>query len=250
MLGSMPTEHVVTMLGASPPQRAVVALLSMPKDRIARLLGAMDGRLIARLLIAADPGRRAGLLRHLDDTRLAAELALLPMIEAASVLAVLPSERARTQLDLVSVEYLGSLLDAMPAPQRRRLAAVLDPRRLADLRRVGFEKAVIESLGRTAAGLRWVPDDPGSNLLAAVFQMLFGVSLCYVDDGPLPAGSVAQARQVFAGRQVDGILIISNGVPCASAAAACHGDTPALVATWESGDNDGVLGRALVRLAG
>jgi len=254
MLGSMPTENVVAMLAASPPQRAVVALLSMPKERIARLLGAMDGRLIARLLMAADPGRRASLLRHLDDTRLAAELALLPMIEAASVLAALPPERARTQVDLVSIEYLGTLLDAMPAPERRRLAAVLDPRRLADLRRVGFEKAVIESLGRTAAGLQWVPDDPGSNLIAFVFQRLFGVSLCYVDDGPLPPGPVAQARQVFAGRRVEGILIISNGVPGPPAAelvaTACHGDTPALVATWESGDNDGVLGRALVRLAG
>ena len=29
-----------------------------------------------------------------------------------------------------------------------------------------------------------------------------------------------------------------------------QGDPKALVATWESGDNDGVLGRALVRLAG
>ncbi|RSM71539.1 hypothetical protein DMB66_07480 [Actinoplanes sp. ATCC 53533] len=254
MLGSMPTEHVVAMLGASPPQRAVMALLSMPKERIARLLGVMDGRLIARLLIAADPGRRASLLRHLDDTRLAAELALLPMIEAASVLAVLPPERARSQLDLVGVEYLGTLLDAMPAAQRRRLAAVLDPRRLPDLRRVGFEKAVIESLGRTAAGLRWVPDEPGSNLIAAVFQRMFGISLCYVDDGPLHPGPVDRARRVFAGRRVDGILIISNGAPSAPAAelvaAVCHGDTPALVATWESGDNDGVLGRALVRLAG
>ena len=56
-----------------------------------------------------------------------------------------------------------------------------------------------------------------------------------------------------ASRQVEGILIISNGVPGAPAAelvAACRGGTPALVATWESGDNGGVLGRALVRLAG
>ena len=28
-----------------------------------------------------------------------------------------------------------------------------------------------------------------------------------------------------------------------------YGGTPALVVTWESDDNDGVLGRALVRLA-
>ena len=250
----MPTEQVVATLRASPPQRAVTALLSMPKDRVARLLAAMDGRLIARLLLAAEPDRRASLLRHLDDTRLAAELALLPMIEAASVLAALPPERARPQLDRVSPEHLGMLLDAMPVPQRRRLVAVLDPQRLADLRRVGFEKAVLVSLGRTAAELRWLPDDPGSNLIAAVFQRLFGVALCYVDEGPLRSGPVARARQVFAAQQVEGLLIVTNAIPEGRAAGlvscAPQGDPKALVATWESGDNDGVLGRALVRLAG
>jgi hypothetical protein len=254
MLASMPTEQVVTVLRATPPQRAVTVLLSMPRDRVARLLGAMDGRLIARLLIAADPDRRASLLRHLDDTRLAAELALLPLIEAASVLAALPPERARPQLERVSAEQLGMLLDAMPAPQRRRLAAVLDPPRLVELRRVGFEKAVIESLGRTAAGLQWVPGDQGSHLLAAVFQRHFGVALCHVDEGPLGPGPVARAGQAFAAQPVDGLLIVSNAVPDGPAAelvaASRHGSTPALVATWESGDNDGVLGRALVRLAG
>ena len=250
----MSTEQMVTMLRAAPPQRAVTVLLAMPKDRIARLLAGMDGRLIARLLIAAEPDRRAGLLRHLDDTRLAAELALLPMIEAASVLAALPPERARPQLDRVSPEHLGMLLDAMPAPQRRRLAGVLDPRRQAELRRVGFEKAVIESLGRTAAALRWLPDDPGSNLIAAVFQRSFGVALCYVDDGPLRTGPVVRAQQVFAAQQVAGLLIVTNAAPDEPVAEldamTRQGDPKALVATWESGDNDGVLGRALVRLAG
>jgi hypothetical protein len=254
VLGSQPTAQVVAKLRASPPQRAVTVLLSMPKDRVARLLAAMDGRLIARLLLAADPDRRASLLRHLDDTRLAAELALLPMIEAASVLAALPPERARPQLDRVSTEHLGMLLDAMPASPRRRLAALLDPSRLAGLRRVAFEKAVLSSLGRTAAGLRWLPDDPGSNVLATVFRRLFGVALCYVDEGPLRSGPVRRAREVFAAHQVEGLLIVTNAIPDGPAAefvARCpQGDLKALVATWESGDNDGVLGRALVRLAG
>ncbi|MFI7539900.1 magnesium transporter MgtE N-terminal domain-containing protein [Actinoplanes sp. NPDC049599] len=250
----MPTEHVLTMLRATPPRRAVTTLLSMPKDRVVRLLAAMDGRLLARLLLAADPDRRAGLLRHLDDGRLGAELALLPMIEAAAVLAALPAERARQQLGRISPEYLGVLLDILPAAQRRRLVAVLDPGRAADLRRVCFERAVIESLGRTAAALRWLPDDPGCNLLAAVFQRLFGVALCYVDEGPLGCGPVVRARQVFADQRVDGVLIVTNAAPDGSVAdlvgCAPQDDLKALVATWESGDNGGVLGRALVRLAG
>jgi hypothetical protein len=140
----------------------------------------------------------------------------------------------------------------MPAAQRRRLTAALAPPRLVELRRVGFEKAVIESLGRTAAGLQWVPGDQGSNLLVAVFQRHFGVALCHVDEGPLGPGLVARAARAFAAQSVDGLLIVSNAVPDGPAAelVARHGSTPALVATWESGDNDGVLGRALVRLAG
>jgi len=170
----MPTDHVVAMLSASPPQRAAGVLLAMPKDRIDRLLAAMDGRLIARMLIAAEPAKRAALLTHLDDTRLAAELALLPLVEAAAVLAGLPSERTNAQLDRFSSEHLAMLLAALPTPQRRRLVEVIDPRRLADLRRVGYEKAVVEALRRTAANLQWVPDDTGTNLFAWVFHRVFG----------------------------------------------------------------------------
>ncbi|WP_199515024.1 magnesium transporter MgtE N-terminal domain-containing protein [Nucisporomicrobium flavum] len=250
----MPTQHVVAMLGNSPPQRAVGVLLSMPRDRIDALLAAMDGRLIAKLLIAADPEKRAALLSHLDDARLAAELALLPLVEAAAVMAALPAARARPQLDRVTSEHLAMLLDAMPGPQRRRLVDVLDPLRLSDLRRVAYEKRVIESLRRTAAGLQWVPGDYGSNLLAGVFHRLFGVSLCYVDCGPLQPAAVVAAHEVFAARQVHGLLIVTNAMPSVQAGELVtdprYGGTPALVVTWDPDDNDGVLGRALVRLAG
>jgi hypothetical protein len=254
VLGQMPTSHVVAMLTASPPQRAASVLLSMPKDRIDRLLAAMGGRLIAAMLIAAEPAKRAALLAHLDDSRLAAELALLPLVEAAGVLAALPTDRANAQLDRVSTEHLGMLLEAMPSPQRRRLVDVLDPLRLADLRRVGYEKAVIESLRRTAASLQWVPDDHGANLFAGVFHRLFGVSLCYVDDGTLQSRAVAAAQQVFAAEQVHGLLLISNAEPSTEAYALMtdprYARTPAMVVTWDPDDNHGVLGRALVRLAG
>jgi hypothetical protein len=214
----------------------------------------MGGRLIARMLIAAEPAKRAALLSHLDDARLAAELALLPLVESAGVLAALPTERANAQLDRVSSEHLGMLLEAMPSPQRRRLVDVLDPLRLADLRRVGYEKAVIESLRRTAASLQWVPDDHGANLFAGVFHRLFGVSLCYVDDGALPSRSVAAAQRVFAAEQVHGLLLISNAPPSTEAYALVtdprYAGTPAMMVTWDADDNDGVLGRALVRLAG
>ncbi|PRY29627.1 magnesium transporter MgtE N-terminal domain-containing protein [Pseudosporangium ferrugineum] len=250
----MPTEHVVTMLTASPPQRAVGVLLAMPRDRIDALLAAMDGRLIAKMLIAAEPERRAALLHHLDDARLAAELALLPLVEAAAVLAALPAERARPQLERVTSENLAMLLDAMPGPQRRRLVDVLEPMRLADLRRVAYEKSVIESLRRTAAGLHWVPDDHGSNLLAGVLHRLFGVSLCYVDSGPLRSTAVVAAQRVFAGQQVHGLLIVTNAVPSVRAVELVtdprYGGAPALVVSWDADDNDGVLARALVRLAG
>jgi hypothetical protein len=254
VLGQMPTSHVVAMLTASPPQRAAAVLLSMPGDRIDHLLAAMGGRLIARMLIAAEPAKRSALLTHLDDARLAAELALLPLVEAAGVLGALPTERASAQLDRVSTEQLGMLLDAMPSPQRRRLVDVLDPLRLADLRRVGYEKAVIESLRRTAASLQWVPDDHGANLFAGVFHRLFGISLCYVDDGTLPSRSVVAAHQVFAAEQVHGLLLVSNAQPSIEAyemvADPRYTRTPAMVVTWDPDDNDGVLGRALVRLAG
>jgi hypothetical protein len=250
----MPTEHVVRMLAASPPQRAVGVLLSMPRDRIDRLLTAMDGRLIARLVIAAEPDRRRALLGYRNDARLAAELALLPMAEAAAVMSALPPDRATAQLDRVSSENLALLLDAMPGPHRRRLIDVLDPLRLADLRRVGYEKAVIEALRRTAASLSWVPDDHGSNLFAGVFHRLFGVSLCYVDRGVLQSAAVVAAQRVFGREQVHGVLVVSNATPSDDAVALAtdprYAYTPSMVISWDPDQNHGVLGRALVRLAG
>ncbi|MEV6600193.1 hypothetical protein AB0M36_25600 [Actinoplanes sp. NPDC051346] len=249
----MPTEHVVTMLNATPPQRAVGVLLGMPSDRVDALLGAMDGRLIAKLLIAAEPERRATLLGHLDDARLSAELALLPLVEAAAVLAALPAQRARPQLERVSSENLALLLDAMPGLQRRRLVDVLEPSRLADLRRVGYSKRVIESLRRTAAGLQFL-DDQDCDLLAGVLHRLFGVALRYVDAGPLHPAAIAAAQRAFAAQQVHGLLIVTNAMAGAEAMhLAAHprdAEIPTLVITWDPDDNDGVLGRALVRLAG
>ena len=250
----MPTEHVVTMLGAAPPQRAVQVLLAMPRDRITRLIAAMDGRLIAKLLIAADPARRAALLGHLDDTRLAAELALLPMAEAAEVMAALPPDRAEAQLDRVASEHLAVMLDQMPGPARRRLVDVLDPVRLADLRRVTYERSVIDALRRTSANLSWVPEDQGSNLYAGLFHRVFGISLCYLDAGLLHTAAVAAAQQVFRQSGVHGLLVVSNAPPSHESLQLISDPHwsmgPGAVVTWSADDNDGVLGRALVRLAG
>ncbi|WP_236718352.1 hypothetical protein [Actinoplanes sp. TFC3] len=237
------------MLRASPPQRAAGALLAMPKDRIEHLLAVMDGRLIARMIVATDPGRRVALLRHLDDSRLAAELALLPTVEAAAVLAVLPLDRARPQLERGTPEQLALLLEAVPKAQRARLIAALDPLREAGLRRVAYEKSVIEALRQTAASLEWVFDDHGSNLLAGAFHRLFGVALRYVDAGPLPEVAVADAYRVFAGRRVHGLLIVTNAYADGERMMP-NQDPGGLVVSWGSGDNVGVLGRALVRLAG
>jgi hypothetical protein len=254
VLGSMPTQHVVAMLQGSPPKRAVAALLSMPRDRIDRLLVAMDGRLLARMLIAADPERLAVLLSHLDDQRLAAELALLPLGEAAGVMAALPPDRATAQLDHISTEHLAMLLDAMPRPQRRRLVEVMDELRLAELRRVGYEKSVIDSLRRTSANLSWVPDDHGSNMFAGVMHRLFGISMCYADDGPLQSAAVVAAHHIFAGEQVHGLLIVTNAAPSPETVELIRDSRSAglseLVVTWDPEDNHGVLARALVRLAG
>jgi hypothetical protein len=242
------------MLQESSPQRAVGVLLALPRDRIDRLLAEMDGRLLARMLIAADPGRRASLLSHLDDRRLAAELALLPMAEAAGVVAALPPERATAQLDRVPAEHLAMLLGAMPDPHRRRLVGAMDPLLVADLRRVGFERSVIESLRRTSVNLSWVPDDYGSNLFAGILHRLLGISLCYVDDGEMSSAGVVSAQRAFAYRQVHGVLVVTNAAPTLEAVTLVHdpryAGLPALVVTWDPDDDDGMLARALVRLAG
>jgi hypothetical protein len=254
VLGRMPTDHVVTMLKASPPKRAVGVLLAMPKDRIDRLLAAMDSRLISRLLIAAGADRVASLVNHLGEARLAAVLADFPLAEAAGLLAALPPQVAGAQLERVNPENLALLLEAMPAAQRSRLTQGLDSSRRQALRRVGYERAVIGSLRRTAATLRWVPGDRETNLLAGVFHRLFGVSLCYVDSGALQSEAIAAAQEVFAAEQVHGLLLVSNAAPSVEASDqildARYARTPALVVTWDHNDNDGKLGRALVRLAG
>ncbi|WP_189080296.1 magnesium transporter MgtE N-terminal domain-containing protein [Mangrovihabitans endophyticus] len=243
----MPTEHLVTMLAASPPQRAVQVLMSMPVARRGKLLAAMNGPLLARLLLAADADRRAALLTLLDDDRLAAELASLPPADAAAVLAAMPADRTAAQLRRVPSEHLTTLLEAVDSPQREHLVRVLDPERLTDLRRIRYEKAVIESLRRTSAELSWVPQDTGSNLFAVVFQRVFGISLCHVDTPPLPAAAVIMAHQLFAKHRVDGVLAVTNAV---AAPFPPLDPPPTHVLTWAPDDTDGVLARALVRLAG
>jgi hypothetical protein len=243
-LFSFTTEHAVPRFRTAPAERGVNVLLLLPKGRIDRLLADMDGRLIARLLLAADPDRRAALLGHLGAERLSAELTLLPMVEAAAVLAALPPEWARGQLDRLSAEQLGPLLTTLTSAEQTALTALLEPQRLAELRRTAYEGAVMESLRRTNAGLQWVAD---GHLLVTVFQRLFGVAMCHVELGPLPAATAERARQVFTGHPVDGLLLITNA---ASATAPLHSGVPAQAVVWSTGDNDGVLGRALVALAG
>jgi len=168
--------------------------------------------------------------------------------------AALPPERATAQLDRVSPEHLAVLLGAMPGPQRGRLVDAMDPLRRADLRRVGFEKSVIESLRRASVNLSWVPDDYGSNLFAGILHRLLGISLCYVDDGEMPSAAVVSAQRAFACQQVHGVLVVTNAAPSLEAVTLVHdaryAGLPALVVTWDPGDDDGVLARALVRLAG
>lgn len=246
MLGPMPTEHVVSMLRASPPGRAVAVMLTMPRDRIDRLLAVMDGPFIARLLIAATPPRRAALLSYLDDSRLGAELALMPLVEAAALIGALPDERVRPHLNGMHPDRLVALLDAVPDARRKRLAELLDGPNLAGLQRVEFERGVIEGLRRTGASLQWVPDDPGTNLLVGAFRKRIGVALHHVDDEVVPASAVQSARWVFGGLEVDALLVVTNAAPVEIRA----GAVPTLVVGWNPGDNDGVLGRALVRLAG
>jgi hypothetical protein len=248
VLGSMPTDHVVNMLRAAPPHRAVGALLAMPKDRIDRLLGAMDGRLLIRLLLAADPGRRLAMLSHVGDARLGGELALLPPADVAAVLAVLPETRAVPMLAPLGTEQLDAVLEAMPAAARGRLATALDPQRGPELRRVAYEKRVIETLRRTGAGLQWVPGDAGSHLLTRAMHRLYGVSICHVEVPVLPVTALDAARRVFAAHGVRGLLVVTNAG--AGGHTVAPGGAPALVVTWNPGDNDGVLGRSLVRLAG
>lgn len=254
MLGPMPTEHVVSMLNASPPARAAQALLSMPKDRVNRLLAVMDGQLIARMIVGADPARRATLLGYVDDERLATELAKLPMTESAAVYGVLPPDRLKTHLARVPSEELATMLLEMNPDHRRGVVESLDAERLVDLRRVAFEKKVIESLQRTAANLSWVPEDPGSNLFAGAFNRIFGISLCYVDDDDLQAEAVAVAQRTFAHALVHGLLVITNAAPTQEAITLVTRPNPigppSLVVTWDPDENDGILARALVRLAG
>jgi hypothetical protein len=123
-----------------------------------------------------------------------------------------------------------------------------------DLRRVGFEKSVIESLRRTSVNLSWVPDDYGSNLFAGIMHRLLGVSLCYVDDGEMSPAAVVSARRAFAYEQVHGVLVVTNAAPSLEAVILVHdvryAGLPALVATWDPEEDDDVLTRALVRLAG
>jgi hypothetical protein len=254
VLGALPTHHVVALLQATTPQRAAGVLVNLPTHRIDRLLATMDAHLLARILVAADLDRRAALLGRLDDARLAAELALLPMAEAAGVLAALPPERASAQLDRVAADHLPMLLESMPDVPRGQLIEAMDPMRLAELRRVNYERGVIASLRRTSANLSWVPEDYGSNLFVGAMHRLFGVSLCYVDEGTLHTAAVMAAHDVFLPRQVHGVLIVTNAPASAEAIELIRGRRfsalRAAGVSWDAEDNDGVLARALVRLAG
>lgn len=254
MLGSMPIEHLVTMLRATPPDRALAVLMSMPRDRQARLMARVDGRLIAAMILVADPPRQAVLLSYLDDERLADELTKLPLDRAAELVAVLPEERAVAQLGMLHPESAAALLNTMPSAQRLKLGTIIDPRQAVELRRVAYERAVNESLMRTAAETAHLPEASDSTILIRVFKQVFGVAVCYVESGPLDYPAAAAAVHAFSGQAVHGLLLITGAVPTDDVltlmAELYRNGRPALVVTWRHHDNDGVLGRALVRLAG
>jgi hypothetical protein len=65
---------------------------------------------------------------------------------------------------------------------------------------------------------------------------------------------VVSAQRAFAQQQVHGVLVVTNAPPSLEAVTLVHdalfAGLPALVVSWDPEDNDGVLARALVRLAG
>jgi hypothetical protein len=226
----------------------------MPQDRQAKLMAHIEGPLIAAMLIATDPARRATLLSYLDDTRLAAEVTALPLDRAALLIGLLPHDRAVAQLGMLAPEAASVLLNAMPTAQRLRLSEILDPRQVVELRRVAYSRAVTESLLRTAAETARVPGAPESTILIRVFRQVFGVAICYVESGPLGYPEALAAVRAFDEQAVHGLLLITDATPTAEVAGLLEelrrNGRPSLVVTWRYHDNDGVLGRALVRLAG
>jgi len=254
VLGNMPTEQVMIVLRAMPPKQAVGVLLAMTPDRVDALLSHMDDYAVGSMLKAAEPQHCLLVLKSLAPPRVGGAMAAMPFNDAVQLLASLPEDWVMSVLDAVHPEYASALIDALPATIRAHVVEAMNPDRATTVRLVSYCNHAIQALDRYAVTLIWLADDiHGPNLVAHALNRTFGIAVRYIDDTLLTMQDVISAETAVSGHAVDATLIITNAAPLEEVVRyqTHEADRGHLVqaVTWSEGLGEGVLGRALVRLA-
>jgi MgtE intracellular N domain len=250
MIGQMPTQQVIAMLKAAKPAQAFGVLSSMPIDRITHVMTSMEPADLTAMLLALRPRQQVEFLAMIPPERRPLIFSRLSMGQFADLLPAVTPEIAAQMLADVSTAAAAELLSDMPPNAAARLVPLL-PRGSAVVQAM-YEIQARESVVRAAPNVSWL--DQGSRDLAAdVFGRRVQVAIRFLPETSSMPVDVDRAVGHADWGSIAGMLIVTNLRPGEPALLQVkhqqQAGRPVELVRWLDQRDDGVLKRALVRLA-
>lgn len=242
-------DEVVNRIRAAEAGHAAAFVLGLPPQQTRDVLVALGPREVARLLLGARADRVPDLVDRIVPELLPGVLAHLDVVRAAQLISLLPMELAVRVMRSMSPAAAAELLLTLPTHQRLALQEAL-PAPQPSGGAGAYARAVEQSIGRSAERLTWLDQ---RSLIAELFGRAVQI---VVWDAPDTVFTAAQLHSIAGSvdwRRVRGLLVMTNaeldsGVAGAIRDARQHGYAVDAL-TWLDERDDGLLKRALVRLA-
>ncbi len=251
MIGRMPTQQVIAMLKAARPAQALGILSAMPFDRVTHVTTSIEPADLTAMMLALPPDQQVELLTMIPAERRLLIFSRLSMRQFADLLPVVTPDIAAQMLADVSTATAAELLSDMPPNAAARLLPLL-PRGNTVVQTM-YELRARESIVRAARNVSWL-DQSSCDLAADVFGRRVQVAIRFLPD-PFPVHvDVDRAASHADWRTIDGMLVVTNVRPGELALLQVKHQQQAgrrlELVHWVDQRDDGLLKRALVRLAG
>lgn len=253
MLPQMPIKHVVAMMLACKPADAVAILMNMTPDRFGALVDEIPPAYLGRMVIAARPGEKEALVAALPPECWRSVLSALSTAEIGQVLSTVAAEFAWRILADMSPEAAANIFAELPEGLRRLLQKSTPPDLPSGLSSAMYVRSAVETIVRTASRTAWL-DQRAGDVLAEIFGKSVHIAVRYRSGPALGDEDIVAEVRRARWEEIVGLLVVTNKAVLYTAtnqaANIRRAGSPIEVIRWTNIEDNGVLKRSLVRLAG
>jgi hypothetical protein len=247
-----PNDVVARILAADAGHAAAI-VLAMPGEQTRAALAALGPREVSRLLLGARADRVPDLVGNIAADLLPAVLAQLQVVQVAGLVPLLGMEAAVRVVRSLQPAAAAELLLALPTHQRVALQGALPQPPPAQVSDGDYPRRVEEAVRRIAGRTSWL-DARAGILVTEIFGRPVQVTARDAPDTSLTSTDLHGLVAAADWRNVSGLVVMTNG-PLDYGLGAGVREARARgylvdVVRWQDNRDDGVLKRALVRLAG